>query len=97
VMFSDRRYHQYYYAVDPAFSTPGRPAFNPSGGYAGTQVIAALSKRFSRFWIGGFARWDTLDGAVFADSPLVKTRQYFAGGVAVAWIVGESTTKVEVP
>jgi outer membrane scaffolding protein for murein synthesis (MipA/OmpV family) len=97
VMFSDRRYHQYYYAVDPAFSTPGRPAFNPPGGYAGTQVIAALSKRFPRFWIGGFARWDTLDGAVFADSPLVKSRQYFAGGVAVAWIVGESTTKVEVP
>ena len=48
-------------------------------------------------WIGGFAQWDTLGGAVFADSPLVKTRQYFAGGVAVAWIVGESTTKVEVP
>jgi outer membrane scaffolding protein for murein synthesis (MipA/OmpV family) len=97
VVYSDRRYNQYYYAVDPAFSTPGRPAYNPSGGYAGTQVIAALSKRFPGYWVGAFARWDTLNGAVFADSPLVKTRQYFAAGVAVAWIVGESKVKVEVP
>jgi MipA family protein len=95
VMFSDRRYHQYYYAVDPAFATPGRPAYNPAGGYAGTQVIAALSKRFPGYWLGAFARWDTLNGAVFAESPLVKTRQYFAAGFAAAWIIGESKTLVE--
>ena len=94
-MFSDRRYNQYYYAVDPAFSTSGRPAYNPAGGYAGTQLIATLSKRFPRFWVGGFARWDTLNGAVFADSPLVRTRHYLAVGVAAAWIIGESQTKVE--
>jgi outer membrane scaffolding protein for murein synthesis (MipA/OmpV family) len=97
MVYSDRRYNQYYYAVDPAFSTPGRPAYNPSGGYAGTQVIVALSKRFPRFWIGGFARWDTLNNAVFVDSPLVRTRQYFASGIAVAWMIGESKVKVEVP
>jgi outer membrane scaffolding protein for murein synthesis (MipA/OmpV family) len=97
VVYSDRRYNQYYYAVDPAFSTPGRPAYNPSGGYAGTQVIVALSKRFPRFWIGGFARWDTLNNAVFVDSPLVRTRQYFASGIAVAWVIGDSKVKVEVP
>jgi outer membrane protein len=94
-MFSDRRYNEYYYAVDPAFSMAGRPAYNPAGGYAGTQLIATLSKRFPRFWVGGFARWDTLNGAAFADSPLVKTRHYFAAGIAAAWILGESTTKVE--
>jgi outer membrane scaffolding protein for murein synthesis (MipA/OmpV family) len=97
VVYSDRRYNQYYYAVDPAFSTPGRPAYNPAGGYAGTQVIVALSKRFPRFWIGAFARWDTLNNAIFVDSPLVRTRQYFASGIAVAWMIGESKVKVEVP
>ena len=84
-------------SVDPAFSTLGRPAYNAPGGYAGTQAIAALSKRFPGYWIGGFARWDTLNGAVFVESPLVKTRQYFAAGVAVAWILGESKTRVEAP
>lgn len=95
--FSDRRYNQYYYAVDPAFATPGRAAYNPAGGYAGTQLIAAVSKRFPAFWIGGFARWDTLNGAVFVESPLVRSRHYFAAGVAVAWILGESKTSVEAP
>jgi outer membrane scaffolding protein for murein synthesis (MipA/OmpV family) len=96
-MLSSRRYHRYYYAVDPAFAAPGRPAYDPPGGYAGTQFIAALSRRFPRFWVGGFARWDTLSGAVFLDSPLVRTRHYFAAGVAVAWIIGESQTTVEAP
>jgi len=95
-MFSDQRYNQYFYGVDPAFATAGRPAYNASGGYAGTQLIAALSKRYRGFWIGGFAKWDTLNKAVFADSPLVKTNQNFAAGIAVAWVVGESKIKVEV-
>jgi len=95
-MFADRRYHQYFYGVDPAFATAGRPAYNASGGYAGTQLLAALSKRYRQFWVGGFARWDTLNKAVFEDSPLVRTRHFFAGGVALAWIIAESKTPVEV-
>jgi len=96
-IFSDKRYNRFYYSVDPAFAIPGRPAYNPSGGYAGTQLIATLSKRFPQFWVGGFARWDTLNGAVFEESPLVKTRRYFAAGIAVAWMIGESKTKVDAP
>jgi outer membrane protein len=94
-MFASRRYHQYFYGVLPAFATPTRPAYNPGGGYAGTQLIVALSKRYRDFWAGGFARWDTLDHAVFDGSPLVKTRLYLAGGIAVAWVFGESRTRVE--
>jgi outer membrane protein len=94
-LFSDRRYNRYFYAVDPAFATADRPAYTAGGGYAGTQFIAALSKRHRDFWAGGFVKWDTLNNAAFADSPLVKTRQYFAAGFAVAWILGESKTTVE--
>ncbi|MGC2517597.1 MAG: MipA/OmpV family protein [Burkholderiales bacterium] len=95
-IFSDRRYNQYFYAVDPAFATANRPAYSPGGGYAGAQFIAALSKRYPRFWIGGYAKWDTLSGAVFADSPLVKEKQNFTAGIAVAWILGASKTTVDV-
>jgi outer membrane scaffolding protein for murein synthesis (MipA/OmpV family) len=94
-MFADRRYHQYFYGVDPAFATASRPAYNASGGYAGTQIIASLSKRFRAFWVGGFVKWDTVNNSVFADSPLVKTSQNFAAGFAVAWIMRESRTRVE--
>jgi outer membrane scaffolding protein for murein synthesis (MipA/OmpV family) len=94
-VFSDRRYNQYFYGVDPAYATADRPAYNASGGYAGAQFIFSLSKRYREFWIGGFAKWDTLNNAVFADSPLVKSNQSFAAGIAVAWILGESKIKVE--
>ena len=94
-MFSDGRYHQYFYGVEPAFATATRPAYNASGGYAGTQLLVSLSKRFRALWVGGFARWDTLNQAVFADSPLVKTNKSFAAGFAAAWVFGESKSRVE--
>jgi outer membrane protein len=95
-MFSDRRYHRYFYEVEPAFATATRPAYTPGGGYAGTQLIAALSKRYPQFWVGGFVKWDTLHGAAFEDSPLVKDRQGFSAGVSFAWVLGVSKTMVEV-
>jgi outer membrane scaffolding protein for murein synthesis (MipA/OmpV family) len=95
-MLADRRYNQYFYGVDPAFATLARPAYNAAGGYAGTQFIVALSKRYRSYWVGGFARWDTLNNAVFADSPLVRTHHAFAFGAAVAWVLGESKIRVDV-
>jgi outer membrane scaffolding protein for murein synthesis (MipA/OmpV family) len=95
LIYTDRRYNQYFYAVDPMFATADRPAFNPSGGYGGTTLLAALSKRFPNFWVGGFAKWDSVSGGVFADSPLVRTRSNFSGGFAIAWILDASTVKVE--
>lgn len=94
-VFSSGEYNRYFYAVDPAFATASRRAYSPEGGYGGAQVIAALSKRFRDFWIGGFAKWDTLNGAVFADSPLVTARQNYSVGIALAWVIGESKTRVE--
>jgi len=94
-LFTDRRYNRYFYAVEPSFATANRPAYSAGGGYAGTQLIAALSKRYREFWVGGFVKWDTLNRAAFADSPLVKDRQSFAAGFAVAWILRESKIRVE--
>ena len=95
-IFTDRRYNQYFYDVAPRYATASRPAYTASGGYGGMQFLAALSKRFPRFWVGGFARYDTLSGAVFESSPLVTSKRYFAGGLGVSWIVGESSQRVEV-
>jgi hypothetical protein len=57
---------------------------------------AALTRRFGKLWVGGFARYDALDGAVFESSPLFRRRQYVAAGVAVAWVFAESKDRVEV-
>lgn len=94
-IYADRRAHAYFYSVAPEFSRPDRPAFVASGGYAGSQILVAVSRRFPRLWAGGFLRWDSLRGAVFADSPLVRRREYAAAGFAVSWVFGESLRRVE--
>jgi outer membrane scaffolding protein for murein synthesis (MipA/OmpV family) len=95
-VYTDARNNRYFYEVTPAQATASRPAYSPSGGYAGTQFLVALSKRFPDFWIGGFARYDTLRGAVFESSPLVTTRRYVAAGLGVSWIFARSSTRVTV-
>jgi MipA family protein len=95
-VFTDGRYNRYFYEVAPQYATASRPAYAPGGGYAGAQFLVALSKRFPRFWVGGFARYDTLASAVFEASPLVTSKRYIAGGIGVSWIFGESSQRVEV-
>lgn len=96
-IYADRRYHQYFYNVDPQYATATRPQYTASGGYSGAQFIIASSKRYQDgHWIGGFMKWDSLNGAVFADSPLVKSKQYFTIGIAMTWTIDKSDKMVEV-
>lgn len=94
-MVGSERNHDYFYTVAPQYATAGRPAFDAKSGYAGSQFMMTISKRYPKYWLGAFVRQDTLKGAVFADSPLVKREGYFAAGVGIAWILGESSTRVE--
>jgi len=95
-VYTDTRYNDYFYSVPEAYATPSRPAFEAKGGYAGSEFIVALSKRYPKFWVGGFARYDALQGAKFVDSPLVTSKHYFAAGIAISWILGESKERVAV-
>ncbi len=96
-LFADRRYNQYFYSVDSQYATPSRPEFQASGGYAGTQTITALSKRYPKFWVGAYMRYDTLAGAVFLDSPLVQRKSYWSAGFGFAWMLRKSSRLVDVP
>lgn len=95
-LFGDRRQHQYFYGVDAPYATAVRPAFQAKAGFAGTQFLVGVSKRYQRTWVGAFLRYDNLSGTAFANSPLLRTRNYVAGGLAVSWILGESSTRVMV-
>jgi outer membrane scaffolding protein for murein synthesis (MipA/OmpV family) len=96
VIYSDRHYHGYFYNVEPQYATADRPAYTSGGGYSGTQFIFAFNKRHEGYWTGGFMKWDSLKGAVFADSPLVRSKEYFTVGFAVTWILDKSDKLVEV-
>jgi len=94
-MIGSERNHDYFYSVAPQFATADRPAFDAKGGYAGSQFMMTTSKRYPKYWLGAFVRWDSLKGAAFDDSPLVRSENYFAAGIGIAWILGESSTRVE--
>lgn len=93
-IYGNRRYHNYFYGVEPQFATATRPAYEAPGGYAGMQAIAAISKRYQSFWVGAFVRGDTLSGAVFDASPLVKQKENYSVGIAFAWVFSRSSKTV---
>lgn len=95
-IFATARQNRYYYGVSDAESTAGRPAYKARGGYSGSQMLVALSRRFGdAWWVGAYARYDTLAGAAFEDSPLVRRDHYASGGIAAAWIFSRSAERVE--
>lgn len=95
-IYATRRQHDYFYSVAPSEATSARPAFSAPGGYSGSQLLLSASRRFQRTWVGAFVRYDTLRGAVFEESPVVARRSFLAAGVAVSWVIGESSRRVQV-
>jgi MipA family protein len=94
-LFANRKYNEYFYSVAPQYATAQRPEYEAHGGYAGAQALVSLTRRYPKYWFGGYLRHDFLDGASFTDSPLVKTHDYWSGGLAITWIIGQSTRTLE--
>lgn len=94
-LFAERRYDDYFYSVAPAYAVPGRPAYAAPGGYAGTQTLVSLTRRFPAWWAGAYLRHDTLGGASFEASPLVKRASYWSGGIGFAWMIASSARLLE--
>jgi MipA family protein len=93
-VFAADKFHEYYYSVPAQFATPDRPEYHADGGYSGMHVLAAVSKRFPKYWFGAFLRYDWLGGAEFANSPLMRRENYLAGGFGFARMIGESKRRV---
>ncbi|HKW83330.1 MAG TPA: MipA/OmpV family protein [Burkholderiaceae bacterium] len=93
-LYGNRKYHEHFYGVDPIYATASRPAYRASGGYAGWQALAATSRRFGNTWVGGFVRYDSLAGAVFEDSPLVRSKHAVTAGIGVSWVFARSSELV---
>lgn len=94
--FNDRDYNAYFYAVGSTEATAQRPAYAASGGYSGSQVMLTLTRRFPRWWVGGFLRYDSLSGSVIEDSPLVGRSDAISAGLALTWVFKESIKRVEI-
>lgn len=72
-LWASRKYHRYFYRVEPQYATPERLAYDVGGGYSGARTTAYLGLRRGHWHIGLGITHDRLDGAAMHDSPLVET------------------------
>lgn len=93
-LWGDRRLHGYFYGVPAAYATETRGAYRAGAGWAGWQATAALSRRVGAVWSGFYVRADSLSGATFEASPLVRSRHGLAYGLAFSWVLATSAERV---
>lgn len=94
-LFATDSYHDYYYSVSANDVTASRSAYDAEAGYSGMRLTVGASRRYKKFWFGGFLRYDDLNGAVFEDSPLVERSNSVMAGLVLSWVFDESETMVE--
>jgi MipA family protein len=85
-IFTNKKQNDNFYTVATPYATASRPAYQSRSGYAGSQFLVSLSRKMGDVWVGSYIRYDSLHGAVFADSPLVASRHFMTAGVAVSYI-----------
>jgi outer membrane scaffolding protein for murein synthesis (MipA/OmpV family) len=96
-LWGDRRFHGHTYDVAPEFALATRPAYRAPSGSSGWQATVGGSRRFGAFWVGAFARADSVSGAAFQPSPLVTRANTWTAGIAVSWVFARSEIMVKVP
>ncbi len=90
--FTDSKYNDYFYGVPSQYATFSRATYKADGGYAGFSLSGSFLKELtSRLSIGGYVRWNNLDGAVFEDSALVREKNNYAIGALLLWKLAESS------
>lgn len=93
--FADERLQDYFYEVEPAFQTAGRPAHDASGGYLGTDLSVGLAwPATDRLNVFAGSDLSFHGGAANADSPLFRERLTWAVGVGLRWSLYLSESRV---
>lgn len=97
ISYADDILNGYFYDVQTEYVTPDRGHYNADAGYAGLYVSGAAYKDLSERWaIGGYLRWQNIGGAVFEDSPLVRTSNNFYASLVLIWKFAQSEAMVTV-
>ncbi|EXJ16241.1 putative outer membrane protein [Imhoffiella purpurea] len=94
-MFGSESHHDYFYRVSGRDARPDRPVYDPDAGYGGVRLIGTLYHRRGDFLVNLYAMYDSVEGAVFHDSPLVRRDSGATFGFLVSWFLFKSDRTVE--
>lgn len=91
-VFGDRSINRYFYEVEPQFATPARPAYAADNGLILVRLGASANYKLTRdLRVYGYLRAESYADSANRDSPLHRKSHGYAGGIAVAWIMGRSS------
>ncbi|HEX6018423.1 MAG TPA: MipA/OmpV family protein [Burkholderiaceae bacterium] len=93
-LFGSRAFNGTYFDVAPQFATPARASYRAPGGFGGWRLIGSTSRRLGSWWLGGFVTADTVKGAVYDGSPLVRRHGTLAFGFALSRVFATSGERV---
>ena len=88
-LFANDEFNEYFYSVDAGEATADRPAYDADGGFNGWRTEFTYSKRYGKYWLGGFFRYDNLSGPEIDDSPLVLEEEAWVTGIALGYVFHE--------
>jgi outer membrane protein len=92
--FASRGDHGYTYGVPQAAVTATRPAYTARGGCSGLSLSFTADCGFGPCRVFAYAVADSVRGAVFDDSPLVRRSSSVGGGVADVYVFASGSAGV---
>lgn len=94
-LFGNEQLADYFYQVNASEVTPWRAQYNAKGGLIALRSSVSFAKRWSSRWRAfGFARYEWLQGAKNADSPLVVKQSGWSFGIGLTYIWAVSDIRV---
>jgi MipA family protein len=94
-VYSDSRYHGYFYDVAQRDVTANRGFYQSSSGYTGSRFSLSVNKRYGDLMFGGFMQYYNLNGAANEESSLIKQDDYLSASLFVAWVFAYSEVSVK--
>lgn len=89
--------NDYFYTVEQAYVTAGRPAYKAKSGYIGTKSTLGLAYPVNdRLLVFGAAQLGYYGGSVNEDSPLFRQKTNVNVGMGVRWAFWQSDARVPV-
>jgi len=89
-LFSTRPYNEYYYNVSENDARPNRARYQAKSGYGGISLTLITQRKFKKYSIGGFARYENLSGATYKESPLVTKVDNVTVGLYITYQLAKS-------
>ncbi len=89
-LFATQPYNEFYYNVAENDVRPGRTRYQAESGYGGISLTLITHRKFKKYSLGSFARYDNLSGATYKESPLVTKTDNITVGLYITYQLAKS-------